>query len=354
MATKTSGPAKIAGPKKGASVSKAGSTANKASKSSTKGGLRPKARSVSPAQIDQLERKRRLPKYASFRLSKRLPHPAGSLPSALVISKKARTLLLKNWRPVLGIILVYGILYIVLVRGFSSPLDILSLKSNLSQTLGANMSKLTFTGAALAMLVGSSGSNNAQSAGTFHTILLVILTLALIWVFRQFAAGNKPTTRGAFYLGMYPLIPFVLVLLCMLLQTTPMFLAIFLFNIVIGGGFAVNGFEQALWFIFFGGLALLSLYMLTSSLFALYIVTLPDMTPLKALRSAGGLVFSRRLSIARKLLALPVILLLLIVIVVVPAIYFIPVVAPWVYFALTLVGLLYLHAYLFTLYRELL
>ena len=94
--------------------------------------------------------------------------------------------------------------------------------------------------------------------------------------------------------------------------------------------------------------------MLCSSLFALYIVTLPDMTPMMALRSARQLVLSRRLNVLRKLAALPLFIIIVIILLVVPAIYFLPVVAPWLYFALTIMALVFLHAYLFTLYRELL
>jgi hypothetical protein len=42
------------------------------------------------------------------------------------------------------------------------------------------------------------------------------------------------------------------------------------------------------------------------------------------------------------------------VVIVVPAIYFLPAIASWLYFGLSLTSIVFLHAYLFTLYRELL
>ena len=94
--------------------------------------------------------------------------------------------------------------------------------------------------------------------------------------------------------------------------------------------------------------------MICSSIFALYVVTLPNMNPMKALRSSRNLVFSRRLSLFRKLLLLPLLAFLLMILIVVPAIYFVPIIAPWLYFVLTLASLIFLHSYLFTIYKELL
>ena len=69
-------------------------------------------------------------------------------------------------------------------------------------------------------------------------------------------------------------------------------------------------------------LALLSLYMICSSLFALYIVTLPNVTPMKALRSARQLVLHRRFLVLRKILFMPLALLVLGAIIMIPLIIF--------------------------------
>ncbi len=94
--------------------------------------------------------------------------------------------------------------------------------------------------------------------------------------------------------------------------------------------------------------------MISSSIFALYIVTLPDMTPLKALRSARELVKGRRWAVILRLLSLPVILLIVAAIIMVPIIIVLTPVAQWVFFLLTMFTLVAVHAYMYTLYRELL
>ena len=99
---------------------------------------------------------------------------------------------------------------------------------------------------------------------------------------------------------------------------------------------------------------LLSLYMITSSIFALYIVTLPDMTPMQALRSARNLVRFRRWTVMRKVLFLPLSLVVIGGLLLIPIIIFLTPIAEWVYFGLTMMSLAFIHSYIYTLYRELL
>jgi hypothetical protein len=153
---------------------------------------------------------------------------------------------------------------------------------------------------------------------------------------------------------MYPLVPFMLVLTVVGLQLVPMLIGSTLYVTVINGGIAVYAAEKILWGLLFIVLALLSLYMLASSLFALYIVTLPDMTPMKALRSARELVRYRRWTVLRKMLALPLILLLVAFVIMLPIIILAAPLARWVFFLLTMTALTAAHAYMYTLYRELL
>src|SRR6185369_11168426 len=94
------------------------------------------------------------------------------------------------------------------------------------------------------------------------------------------------------------------------------------YSTVLTAGIAVSAFEKTLWFMLFVLLGLWSFRMVTASIFALYIVTLPDMTPLRAYRSARQLVHGRRLLLWRKLLFLAVALLLLAAIIEIPLILF--------------------------------
>lgn len=92
--------------------------------------------------------------------------------------------------------------------------------------------------------------------------------------------------RDSYYKGMYPLVPFMLVLLVIGLQLIPLVFGNLIYSSVLQNGLAITVIEKVIWLFLFLMLALLSGYMMISSLFSLYIVTLPDMTPLRALRSA--------------------------------------------------------------------
>jgi hypothetical protein len=126
------------------------------------------------------------------------------------------------------------------------------------------------------------------------------------------------------------------------------------YGIVMANGIAVGPAQQLLFFLLFLVLALVSLYMLASSIFAMYIVTLPDVSPMSALRSARQLVAGRRWIIIRKIAFLPLALLTLSAVAMLPILLVATPIAGWVF---TLVGaalLVLAHVYLYHLYRALL
>jgi hypothetical protein len=167
-------------------------------------------------------------------------------------------------------------------------------------------------------------------------------------------AGEKVGFKDAFYKGMYPLIPFVLVIFIIGLQLLPALFGNLLYSLVTANDLAVTGVEKAIWIILYILLVLLSVYMILSSMFALYIVTLPDMTPLRALRSARQLVVDRRWSVLLRILVLPIVLLVLAAIVMIPLILYASWAAQIAFALIGSYGLVFVHSYLYSLYRALL
>jgi hypothetical protein len=257
-----------------------------------------------------------------------------------------------------GITAIYLVLTIVLVKGFGVGADIASLKDAVTEIFGGSFSSFTTTLALFGVLLTNVNATSGQQASAYQTVFLVGTSLAVIWALRQTLSPKnkkiKIPIRDAFYKGMYPLVPFLLIVGVIGLQLIPTAVGGFLYSTVVAGGLAVTGIEKALWLLLVGATVLLSLYMLTSSVFALYIVTLPDVRPMQALRSARDLVLHRRWTIMRKLVFLPVALLVCSAIITIPLIIFTPVVAEWVFFVLSMFGLVVFHSYLYTLYRELL
>lgn len=290
--------------------------------------------------------------YKSFKLSKKIKHGSNKkLPGIIALVKLALRPLKLNKKMFFGIILLQFVLNIVFVIGIESIFDFLSIKQELQESVagldsGYNQSFALF---GYAISIGSGGSN----AG-FQFFITLIFSLAIIWSIRQVLANEIITLKQSLYEGIYPLIPFLLVLMVIGLQLIPLLIGNFLLTTVIANGLAVTFIEQLLWWILFILSALLSMYMVLSSLFALYIVTLPGMTPLKALRSARGLVLHRRVGVALRLAGLPALGLLFYVAVLIPVIIVAPVLVIPIFALMSGFGLFFVHSYIYNLYRSLL
>jgi hypothetical protein len=332
-------------------------TAKKATKRATKTPQRkhqtkPTPAPASAATATARPRRLYLPVYKLLRL-KRVQHPV-VLPSVWQLSKKTTLLLWRHRGLFLWLGAVYTILNVFFVRGLSGSADVNSLKSQVGQGLQGNTAQLTTGLSAFTGLLASSGNGSSTTAGVYQIMLGLIVSLAVIWALRQAAAGEPMRLKDPFYRGMYPLVPFILVVLVILLQTVPFLVGAGLYGMAMSYGIAINLTEKVLWGLLFAVLTLISVYMLCSSLFALYVVTLPDMTPWKALKNARQLVHYRRPAVFRKLLFLPFALLVIAGVIMAPIVLLVPAAATWAFFLLGMFTLILAHAYLYTLYRELL
>jgi hypothetical protein len=260
------------------------------------------------------------------------------------------SLLRQHWKLFGGIILIYFILSFVLIGTRGSGFDLGAIKEQVNDSssgVGANLALFT-------LVASSSSSTSSESGASYQSIVVLIVSLATIWALRQIMARKKIKIRDTFYKGMYPMIPVVLVLLVIGLQFIPLILSVFLLGVGFGSEVAVGFVEKTLWGVVIGLLALLSLYMVCSSTFAFYVATLPDMRPMAALRSARQLVRFRRWTVMRRLLFLPFALLVVGALITLPFIWVWPVAAQWVFLLLSMIGLIFAHIYLYSLYRELL
>lgn len=296
-------------------------------------------------------RRVKAPMYKPFRFQKAIKNPH-ALPSSWKIFKQSVKTVWASKKLFLGIVVVYGLLNIILVQGFGNTSNIQSVKTALN---GSNGISHVIGGLSLfAGLVASSGNSGASTSGVYQVLLVILVSLVIIWSLRQVIGGVTVRVRDAFYKGTFPLVQFILVLVVITLQLVPAAIGAGLYSLVSTSGIASHGYEKFAWAVLAFFLVGVSLFMLCSSLFALYIVALPNMTPMKALRSARGLVRYRRWTIVRKILFLPLILFIVSAIIVVPIILTITAAASWTFFVLSMIGIVMVHAYMYTLYRELL
>lgn len=314
----------------------------------TKGKKKPASRA--PGQPRMLKK----PQYKSFRLHRKIRPYQPVLPKARQLFARSLKGLKARWRVFVWIAIIYLLLNLVLVKGFASTVDLKGTKDILDQLyVGAGGKTLTAV-ALFGSLVNIAGSGSGAAASVYQSVVVVICMLAVVWAVRQQHNKVKIRARDAFYQGMYPLIPFVLILMVIGLQLLPLGIGGWLYSATINGGIAVTALEKTLWIIFVMLLCALSFYMITSSMFALFVVTLPNMTPMRALRSARQLTLHRRWTVVRKVLFLVAVMVLLAIVIMLPFILWLPQIAEWVFFALSAFGLLIPVAYLYELYRELL
>ncbi len=286
--------------------------------------------------------------YKSFRLSKPIKYTGRDLPSSWKLLKHSTKTLWKYKKVLGGVLLVYGIVQLILAQSLAGNFS--ELKNIVDEVFGSIAGGVVvFT-----YLLGTIGQANSAEASVYQSILFVIGSLAFIWALRQLLADKTIRIRDAYYRGMHPLIPFILVLLVIGLQTIPALIGAWLYSVVISNGIAVSIVEQLFWLIVCFIIALLSIYMICSSVFALYIVTLPDMTPMKALRSARELVRYRRWTIVRKIIVFVIVAVMSFAMVMLPIIWVVPVAAPVVFYLLSVLLLGMGHTYIYTIYRELL
>ncbi len=298
-------------------------------------------------------RRLKTPQYKSWRIQKRIKHPV-ALPSVWRLTKLTYKTLWANKGLFAGITLIYGLLNLAISQSLSGATDVTTIKQALDGVSTGHFGAVGSGISIFALLVGSAGNSTSASAGAYQLFFGLVASLAVIWALRQVLSGTRLRVRDAYYRGMYPLVPFILVLIVVVMQLIPAIIGSSMYALVINNGIAVYFIEKLLWALFYGLLALLSLYMISSSLFALYIVTLPDMTPMKALRSARSLVLHRRWTVLRKILCLPIILLLAAAIVMLPIITWFTPLSQLAFFFLSMLGLVVVHTYMYSLYRELL
>lgn len=294
------------------------------------------------------------PTYKSFKMSKRIKHVRPKITGSYRLFGQSLRLIWHNKKLFLVISIIYILMSLIFVKGFASSTSVSTINDTLSNLSNTGSGKLQGSLTVFGSLLSSTGSAPTELAGAYQGMLLIVFSLALIWSLREVVAVRTVTIKHAFYNSMFPLVPFLLVLLIIGLQLVPFILGGLLYSFVFSGGLAVTALEQVLWGLLILLMMLWSFYIITSSIFAAYIVTLPDMTPMKALRSARGLVRYRRLTVMRKVLFLPLAVFIILAAIILPVILLIPAAAEWIVFVLSLSSLVVIHSYMYNLYRELL
>ena len=161
----------------------------------------------------------------------------------------------------------------------------------------------TLTGLSL-IYSGLYSNNTTQAQQIFGIFLLLFVWLATIWMSRKMILNPKEDikVRDAIYNSGTPIVPLALILMVLALELVPAGFGVFLLT----SAYATESFSTGGLAMLVGGITIglfvLSIYLISSTIMALIIVTLPGMYPLNAIRIASELVLGRRLRIINRII----------------------------------------------------
>lgn len=267
-----------------------------------------------------------------------------------------------------SLIAVYAVVSGVLVgfasQGMYSQLSEL-LRSTGGEVFEGNIGKLGEAGVLL--MTGLSGGLNAnltEAQQLMSGILILFTWLTTVWLLRAFLAGHTPGLRDGLYNSGAPVIPTFFLSILLLLQLIPAAIATIGISAAIPTGLIDQGVEAMLFWVVVLLLVVLSMYMISGTLFAMIVVTLPGMYPLHALKTANELVVGRRLRIMLRIVWMVIIVLLSLAVTIIPiiladawikgvfsAIEWVPVV-PIALLFVSSASVVWMAAYIYLLYRR--
>ncbi len=307
--------------------------------------------------------------HRSFRKTLRRDYKRSlKLPGYFAFSKHVRQTLWVNRKTFILLAIVYALITVLMV-GIASQDNYTTVVNTLKSTSGDMFNGFwgNLGSAGLLSLTAITGglSTSLTDSQQIYAGLIVLLTwLTTVWLLRNILAGHKVKLRDGLYNAGSPILPTFLVALLAIVQLLPLALALIAYGAAVSTGLLNNGVEAMLFWVADGLLALLSVYWLSSTFFALIIVTLPGMYPYQAIKTAGDLVVGRRLRLLLRFSWMALGILIVWGLVLIPTIIFdswlkniwsavnwLPIV-PVVLLALSALTIVWVSSYTYLLYRK--
>lgn len=263
--------------------------------------------------------------HRSFRRTRRRDYVRPmDLPGYFSFTKFVYKTIWKYRKTFLFLGIVYAVLTVLFV-GIASQ----NLYSTISGTL-ANTSGNMFSGffgeigksglLSLTIATGGISQNLSEAQQIYAGIITVMTWMTSVWLLRNLLAGHRVKMRDGLYNAGAPIVSTFIVVLVFIVQLLPLALAVIGYSAASASGLLAGGVEAMLFWTAALLLAVLSLYWITSTFFALIIVTLPGMYPHQALKTASDLVIGRRLRILLRLVWMSFIIVVAWAVVMIPII----------------------------------
>ena len=247
------------------------------------------------------------------------------LPSLTSQASAAFKMFFKFWKIFLPLLLIFVGIYIFLI-GAMSENTLADVRANVEQTnkdvADGKIGTVGKAGLTLLGIISTGGLTTMNDAQVVIAVLLfAIIWLVTIYLARHLLAGHQEIKmRDGFYSALSPLVSTLVVGLIIFLEAVPIMLTIIVFQVALTTEFLSTPFYALLFFMFAALMITLSLYLLSSSFFAIIVVSAPGLYPLTAVRMAKNLIMGRRLRFLIRVFYLVIIVALLYLLLLMPAI----------------------------------
>lgn len=242
------------------------------------------------------------------------------------------------------------------VDNITSVNEVIDSASSGDSVLGPVMRAAVTVGSSL---TGALNNNLSDVQYIYISALFILALLTLIWLLRHQLAGNKLKVRDGLYNAAAPIAAEYALLVVGIAQLIPAALAVVVYMSATTGGLLDGGIETALFSVALFLVIVLTLYFMTTTLFALFIATIPGTYPMKAYRAARQIVAGQRLRLLLRLLWMVVIILIANFLVLVPIVIIVNSfgggnswVIPVAYQLAVITSIVYATAYSYLLYRR--
>lgn len=307
--------------------------------------------------------------HRSFRLTRRRDYVRPlALPGNFAFTAEVTRQLWRHRKIFLLLALTYVGMYLVLI-GLQSQENYAALSSALgdgeSDLYAGDLGAIGQAGL-LFVSIFSFGIDPSftEAQQIFSGLIFLLLWLTTVWLLRNILAGHKVKLRDGLYNSGSPLFSALIVTLLIVVQLIPVLIAVIGYGAAVSTGLLEGGVAAMMFWLAAGLLVVLSLYWITSSLFAMIIVTLPGMYPYKAIKTAGDIMQGRRIKlllrwvwmaltvlVAGIVVMIPIILLDMGLKHLIPALEWLPLV-PVVLVFWTALSIVWIAAYVYLLYRK--
>lgn len=210
-----------------------------------------------------------------------------------------------------------------------------------------------------AAATGGLNTTLSETQRVYFFFFYLLIWLATIWLLRHRMADAAVKVRDGFYNAGAPIITSLAVFFVAMVQLLPMTLGIIVYSAASSSGILNSGLETGVVGLGAFLLTVLSLYWVSSTFFALIVVTNPGTYPIMAIRAANRIVAGQRFKLVLRLVWLAFLLALLWAIVLVPAVMLDSWLAqswlPVVVFSIQLLmafSVIFASCYIYLLYRK--